>query len=223
MPALIGFLLIFIGGIRIQASSNSGKISIPFICLLMTFLGIWTFLSSITNFHLHALTNFGMQIYTLVMTVGYPLSLLVYILQRLKNITSEPIRGKEQNRFRPLSIWIGGLLFLVGSGLLIGLQFWSSTVVPSLGYDTMFPFEVQWSWQLSHWPGWLWIGTCCLTITFGTHIMTQRWIVKESTTKPNSNSNLAGNQNSSLFVLKRKNVDSKSTKSNRINHITYIC
>ena len=58
-------------------------------------------MTSITNFHPHALFDFGMPLMTSVMTVAFPLSLLVFILQRIKN--REVISGSTDESNEDLS------------------------------------------------------------------------------------------------------------------------
>jgi hypothetical protein len=163
-PLIAGFMLIFIGSIRVANQTIATK-QIPrsIGILLAIFGGLWVYLTLITNFHPHALAHIGMQLFTWLMTVGFPLCILVFAIQRTKKPVARDAKPLKSTVFLGIILVIGGILAVVG------LQLWAF-YNPVMVFDgDMFSFNLEWSWVMAHWPGWLF--SCALMVAIVTGLI----------------------------------------------------
>ncbi|MHA1891046.1 MAG: glycoside hydrolase family 9 protein, partial [Promethearchaeota archaeon] len=164
---IIGFTGLVLVTMRTGERDAGKNKKIPLISWLMwaVFLSIWIYLTMITNFHPHALTNFSMQSYITIMTISYPCSIMAFFYQKIKN---NNIKGREiQNDKKIMNQrgkWL--LLFIIGIVLIVLIQVLASFTIPLVGNDQMFSIQLEPFWPLSHWPGWLFVGSTSTFILF---------------------------------------------------------
>ena len=161
-----------------EINEIKGFPKVSFVCFII-FVGLWLYLVSVTNFHPHALFDFGMPLMTSVMTIAFPLSFLLFILQRIKK--NNPVDESNQDlsnimrktRKKGVKIW-WFILIILGFVILVGLQYYNTFLFPIEGSDSMFGMEIGWTWPLSHWPSWMFIISTTITIIFSARYFYQK-------------------------------------------------
>lgn len=162
---IIGLMGLVIYSIPIGHKSKLTPV--PIVCLCI-FTGIWIYLTTITNFHPHVLVNFGFTSYYVLTSFAYIICVIGFILRYFTHPILPPIK-ESKTRFLP---WI--LIFFGGFALVLGFQLYNAYHVPLIGADTIFSFDMPWSWGIAHWPGYVFIIALTGTLVLGTHLFYKR-------------------------------------------------
>lgn len=189
-PAIIGFAGLLFTKLRKDGRGIKGKRKdastaptwhwlVPVTCLGMA--GIWTYLVLVTQFHPHALLSFGQATYTLLMTIGFPISLAGFVLAQwlpreetrhpapsTKGEAKQGVSNRREHRDHRGLAWAG--VFAGGLGLFVLVQVAGAFTVPVAGADDVFSMRLVSWWPLAHWPGWLFAGALGFGLYFYTRL-----------------------------------------------------
>lgn len=172
-PAIAGFLGLVVFSMRLPGTKT--KQNAAGWILVLGFLATWLYLVAITEFHPHALLDFGMPLYTLVMTIGFPVTAGMVLVHALalgrRPAGDDPVRGDRATGPSRAFSW----LFIAGLGVLVALQLAGAANPVTIGQETMFSFNTSaWWWPVSHAWGWIFVVATTTCIFFGTRLAYHR-------------------------------------------------
>mgnify|MGYP006282317817 CR=1 FL=1 len=133
--------------------------------LMAAFLAIWFYLCGITIFHPHALLDIGMPLYYIIMTAGFPISFIVYLIQRNKR---QP-ENSEEKRYSVKTMLIFTALTVIAVVMVVIVQHYTALLGPVIGSETAFGFTMDWTWPLSHWSVWVFDVSAIFGLYFGVY------------------------------------------------------
>mgnify|MGYP006290183447 CR=1 FL=1 len=158
--ALIGLLGILFATINIKKRPTKARSNVFGWVLLFLFAGIFFYLTLITYFHPHVLTNVEISLYLIILTTAYPGCLLTLLYERIKAKPDVPINPSKKNLLYFIPILVCGILIIVV------IQFVNSATVPLQGNSELFSFGLTWTWPISHMWNWIFIGSSSAFMMF---------------------------------------------------------